>query len=866
MTSRPEDPSKTKVPAFSQSSDTLIPFRADRYIGLTLNHRYVIEKELGRGGVGVVYLARDQHLHGKSVVVKLLLEETVRSEWARTKFRQEIEALARIDHPGIVGVIDAAELPDGTPYLVLQFIEGITLRSIIRPGGLPKERIAGIIRQIGQALTVAHERGVFHRDLKPENIMLQSYGTGPEQVKIIDFGIARVENSQVSLNTSDSIVAGTVAYMSPEQLQGLPITPRSDIYSLGIIVYEMLTGKRPFDNRSAVKVYEAQRSGLLQLPSEKNPEVPPAVDTVVARALAFRPEDRYIRARDFGEALFRAVFIEYVDTSFDETTDEFVTMPTAIQISNPLSKSEELAPTLAYDIPATQAISNRFLSTSFRGKNGLAALTMAVLATVIGLLFYFGSFQKSASPPSPPLEPQTRTLAILPFRNQRPDTQTDFLSFSLADAVITRLGYVKTLVVRPSSYVEKYRNQSPDPQKIAEELKVDTLLTATYLKDGNDLRITAQLIDLRTNTGIWQDTIDIKYDKLLTIQDRVAEHIIGGLKLNLSTDETAKLKREMPGDPLAYEYFLRSIDNYVNNDYEMARNMLEKSLALDPKYALAWAHLGRTYNSLAAKQFGGTELVRKAEAAYRRALEINPDAIEAKIYMANTFTDSNRVEQAVPMLREVLQTNPNIAEAHWELGYAFRYSGFLQDSIRECERARMIDPSVKITNSAFNSYLYNGEYEKFIHNLPNQDVAFVHFYRGLGYFYLKDMKQAAASFQRASELDTKQLQPQIAFALNRFIQGETAAGLAVLHEMDRKIEASGVFDAEGIYKIAQAYAVLGDRENGLRILRKSVEGGFFCYPYLEKDPLLDNLRTAPQFAEILALARKRHEAFRAKFF
>ena len=272
--------------------------------GARLKDRYVIEKEIGRGGFGAVYLARDEQLHGRPVVIKVLLEQASDSEWYTKKFRQESEALARIDHPGVVGVLDAGQMPDGKPFLVMQFVDGVTLRAVMKAGRLELGRAARLVRQLGGALTAAHERGVYHRDLKPENIMLQDLGGGEEQAKIIDFGIATVMESQAA-RPEATRVAGSAHYMAPEQLLGKPAAS-SDIYSLGVIAYEMVTGWRPFEPESGAQLYLLQQEGVKTKPAELRPELSGAAQEAILKAMSFDAGLRYARARDFGEEFARA--------------------------------------------------------------------------------------------------------------------------------------------------------------------------------------------------------------------------------------------------------------------------------------------------------------------------------------------------------------------------------------------------------------------------------------------------------------------------------------------------------------------------------------------------------------------------------
>lgn len=463
------------------------------------------------------------------------------------------------------------------------------------------------------------------------------------------------------------------------------------------------------------------------------------------------------------------------------------------------------------------------------------------------------------------LQVTPRTLAILPLQNLRQNPDDDFLGFSLADAVITKLGYVSALAVRPSSTVQKYRDQVIDPQKVAKELSVDALLTGTFIREGEDLRITYQLIDGKTDKILGRGTIDLKYDKLLRVQDNVAQRIIKDLELNLSPSEAERINADASVNPLAYEYYLRGVDLHGQHKFPMAIKMLEKSTEIDPNYASAWAYLGASYTSDAAFEFGGREQYRRAQAAYERALAIQPSQLDAQIFLANLLVDTGKVEQAVPLLRDALKTNPNHADAHWELGYAYRFAGMLNASVAECERARQIDPLVKSNGSVLNAYLYLGEYDKFISSLPEVNDSLFLFYRGFGEYHQRNWDQAAQDFDRAFDLDPS-LYTQIGKALSDSISHRNSDGLEILRGLEKKMVERGVGDPEATYKIAQAYSTLGDKAAALRALRSSVEGGFFSYPYLITDPLLDPLRKEPEFAEILNLSQRRHQAFRNKFF
>lgn len=302
---------QTLVPNDSSSSatGTAKAQASDSIIGLTVKDRYLIEKQIGTGGFGAVYLARDLELLSKPVVVKILLEESLQHEWVLTKFRHEIEALARIDHPGVVGVLATGSMPDGNPFIVMEYVEGVSLRTLLEetPDGMDFERATHIIHQIGYALNAAHRKGIVHRDLKPENVMVRSLSGDEEQVKIIDFGIAKVKDSRLAPSTIMSETAGTVVYMSPEQLNAQPVSAATDIYSLGAIAYELLTGRRPFNPATMFQLNEIQQRGVRIKPSDLRQFLPLSVDDVVIKALAYEPGERFTTASKFADAFAEAM-------------------------------------------------------------------------------------------------------------------------------------------------------------------------------------------------------------------------------------------------------------------------------------------------------------------------------------------------------------------------------------------------------------------------------------------------------------------------------------------------------------------------------------------------------------------------------
>ncbi len=814
--------------------------------GTRLAH-YEIISLLGVGGMGEVYVAEDTRLRRK-VALKMLMPELTRDERDLRRFEHEAHAASALNHPNILTIYEFGHA-DGLRFIASEFIDGETLRQRMANGKLGWNAAIEIAMQIASALVAAHACGIVHRDIKPDNVIVRTDGI----VKVLDFGIAKLTERQVEetirrralsvapATSEPGMVLGTAKYMSPEQARGLVVDSRSDIFSLGSVIYEMVTGRAAFEGETASDVMAEILKVDPPPPVDYAPDVPNELERIISKALRKDRETRYQAVKD--------LLIDLQD--FKKEAEFQAKLHGSVR---PKSQTTGWGSTT----PARAARPALEQKSSSRGWLGL----IAALLFAIALLGYIAARKSNVRPAII----GTRSLAILPFRNLRQDPETDFLGFSLADAVITKLGYVGALTVRPSSSIDKYRNQVIDPRKVAAELNVDTLLTGSFVKDGDDLRITTQLIDVKPDKILWRDSIDLKYDKLLTVQDRVAQQIIKGLELNLSPAEAANLKPEKPISTAAYEDYLRGIDLYSLNEFSSAIDMLEKATALEPNYAPAWAHLGRAYTTNASLHFGGREEYGKAETAYEKAIALNPSLVEPRIYEANLFTDTGRVEQAVPLLRSVLKDSPNNAEAHWELGYAYRFGGMLKESIEECEKARQNNPQVKLNSSAMNSYLYLGDYEKFLQSLPVNDSVYILFYRGFAEYHMNNREQAAKDFDRAFELDSSLLPADVGKALSYSIRHDNAAGIKLLQKTEDKIEERGVSDAEGIYKVAQAYAVLGDKTSALHMLRHSIGGGFFCYPYFVRDPLLQSLHDEPDFQTMMKQALQRHEQFKSAFF
>ena len=800
------------------SSDLLEEARPDSApirTGLVVDHYRVI-RILGSGAMGQVYLAQDLRLQ-RQVALKVLPPAMTRDPEAFRRFEAEAQAVSALNHPNILTIYDFCSM-GGLHFIVTEFVEGDTLRQILRNGPLEQETVVRIGIQAAGALAAAHSKGIIHRDIKPENIIVREDGL----VKVVDFGIAKLiqpeEQAEESAReprfaTRPGLLVGTPEYMSPEQARGLSVDSRTDIFSLGAVFYEALTGRGPFDGPSLSDVIaEILKSEPVAI-TALAPQVSNDLEQVVGRCLEKDRTNRYGSAEE---------------------------------LLSDLQKAEQGAK----PVPITSRLPN--------AKRIVLISTALLVLIIAGYLAFTKLFSGHSSQ-------QPRSMAVLPFRNIKQDAQVEFLSFSLADAVITKLGYVRAIAVRPSASIDKYRGQTADLKKIASDLGTDLLLTGSYIRDGNDLRVMTQLVSAKSNEILWRDTLDVNYDNLLAVQDRVAQRVVQGLELELSPAEKEHLRAETPINSLAYQYYLRGVDLYSIGEFSLAERMLEKSIALEPRYAPTWAYLGQAYTTDGSLQAGGRESYEKAQNAYEKAIALNPAYPEPRIYMANLLTDTGRVEESVPLLKEALASSPNNAEAHWELGYAYRYGGMLKQSVAECERARRLDPEVKINSSALNSYFYLGEYDKFLQSIPANDSDYLLFYRGLGEYYKGNWSAATTDFDRSFERSPSLLPARVGKALSDGIAHRNADGLTLLGETENRIDRRGVADAELLYKLAQGYAVLKDKPSALRLLQRTVDGGFFPYSYFASDPLLGNLRGDPKFEELLQQARIRHQQFAQRF-
>ena len=782
-------------------------------IGKTISHYKILEK-LGEGGMGVVYKAEDTKLD-RFVALKFLPHHLSQSEEEKKRFIHEAKAASALDHPNICTIYEIDETEDGQMFIAMASYAGKVLNDIVgeahvRP--LPMDAAIDYAIQIAEGLQAAHEQEIVHRDIKPANIIITEKG----KVKIVDFGLAKLAGR--TMLTKEGTTLGTASYMSPEQTQGTEVDRRTDIWALGVVLYEMITGKQPFQG-------DYEQAVLYSIMNE-DPEpitglrtgVPMEMERIVNKALKKNAAERY------------------------QSLDEMLVDLKAVS-AEPKGGKEGALPKQTRKTPLTVGL-----------------FILAALAVGSGFFYWWQT--SSDSPGSRPVSVQR--LAVLPFTNIRQDPETDFLGFALADQIIGSLSYLKNILVRPSSSIRRYQDQTLDPLTAGADLRVDLILTGNYLKEANTIRLNIELVDVDANEMIWREAIEVEYKNTFALQDIVSEKVIDRLKLQFSQDERARMQSDVSQNPLAYEYYLRSISYPSTTEgHLLAIEMLTNSIQLDSSYAPAFAELGYHRQQYGNYGLAGAQEIRKAEQAYQRALSLNNELLTALWYLSGLYAETDRAEKAVELARSMLTINPNNAPAHFSLGYVYRYAGMLEESEKEYDRALAIDPGNPRFRSAGITYDVLGNYEKAIQAVNLDKGSSFALYQRARIFYQQGKKQKA--IETWNTLLAQEPTGVFSFfstAMTALVEGETEKAGAAVNELEQTNPA----DAEIWFYMAEIYGLLGDAGSSARTLTEGINRGYFNYPYLVSHSFFDRVRSAPEFQRVLEMARVRHEAFKEQFF
>ncbi len=810
--------------------------------GRTLAH-YRIQGTLGQGGQATAYRADDLRLN-RPVVIKALRPELAESETARRRFEREACLCSVLEHPNICAIYDMGE-EDGLAYIVMQLVEGKNLKELM--GGRPLEALSGlsIAIQVADALAVAHAAGIVHRDVKPTNIMVTPGG----QAKVLDFGLAKMlagpaPETQPAADNGDPMTEigvpyGSIGYGSPEQAAGDSADHRSDVFSLGTVLYEMFTGQPAFRGKSRLEVLRAVMSQTPREVAAANPKAPAGVQPILARAMDKDPDERYqtmAALRDDLKALMRKLSQDTPEG------DDVGQRPVVLQ--------RQRAGWLMGG-PLVRALSR------------WRAAPRAASAAAPGAPSKPSSWGRETKP----------TLAVLPFTNLSGDPAAAFYELALADGIITELAHVQSLVVRPSSYVAQYVGQRIDPHQAGEDLAANLVLTGTFLKAGERIRVGAQLLTAATGEILWSDRFDTDSEDLMALQDEVTEKIAAGLRLRLTPQEREEIDRLQTESSEAYEFYLRGRDRLVRYashsfdeaDLEAAIRMFNEAVGLDPDFSAAHGALGRCYVHH-AQGYGGAEYYTLAERALHRALELDPASREARLNMALVdlhHGDKRRARSTVESLRRETPTDAAVLAVSATI---HRIDGLYEEAMADYAQLVDADPSARVLASYNLARIFNymGEYERAVselqtvrelepdHPLVKTFLAIVFFNQGR-----VDECRALVEDVRRQNPHFDGLLPVLAWCFSA--RGGHEEARALITERVKEIAAA---DHDIALWLASLYAMEGLLDEAIEWVRQAVSLGNENYPLFASLRKLDALRGDHRFETILAELQASWEARR----
>lgn len=804
-------------------------------IGSQIN-QYEIQEKIGSGGQGTVYKALDRKLN-RAAVIKVLPPELTQRTANFKRFEREAQLCSQLDHPNICTIYDFSEA-NGVHYIAMQFVDGKNVRQLVGGRALELKSALSIAIQVTDALAYAHSKNIIHRDIKAGNVMVSSTG----QVKILDFGLAKlledehadqVRGQDRTEITELGIPYGTATYAAPEQARGERADARSDIFSTGVLLYEMLTGIWAFQGKTVIDVRHQVLYGTPKpLAEMRRDPLPQGLQTIVDKALAKEPKDRYQKISQMRDDL-RAVLQEISGGS--------------------VVQGEAVVPSYV-----DSGVFKRALNW-FTGKSVPENSTGRT-----GSVSNPPSFIPELSVTATSTGTEKKSVAILPFKNLGQEPSSNFYEFALADAVITELAQLRSLIVRPSSVIAKYQGRDIDPRDAGRELRVHAVLSAGFLRGGDRLRVTAQLIDVISGDILWSDRIDAEGGDILSLQDAIAQRILEGLRLELSDNEQEKLGRRMTENPEAWEEYLRGRDSFGRfifrtlslEDCNAAIQNFKHAVELDPHFALAYSGLGACYANRVFKGMGEAEDYTHAEAAFTKAFFYDPNVVEARVLMVMIYMARGEKKKARAEIELLQKQFPNEAPLFFVKGVIHRLDGEYEESLRSFEKLSRLDPAARAV-SAYNRariFIYKREYDKAIAELERgekvePDHPMLKIFRSATYYYRGDVEDAIELMGTVLEEHPEMEGIRPLYALFLAGGGHREEALAQLSENALKVSKA---DHDMAYWVASTYAVLGDKDLAFKWLNKAIKLGNENRPHFDRDRSMDGLRDDPRFAEAMA--------------
>ena len=801
-------------------------------VGKTLRN-YRITDKLGVGGQGAVYKATDTKL-GRPVVIKVIPPELSAKEANLKRFEREARLASSLDHPNICTIFDLDEV-DGVHFIAMQFVEGKNVRQLVagRPLELKTALLIGL--QVADALAAAHSRGIIHRDIKSGNVMVTATG----QVKVLDFGLAKLlddtEAATAGIHRTElteiGVPYGTATYAAPEQARGDRVDKRADIFSLGVLLYEMLTGTWPFRGKTTIDVRHAVLHDPPRPVAElRSSAIPPRLQQIIDKALAKEPRDRFQNMDDFRNEL-RQVLHELDEGApgHQSVTPE---PPRHLSGANPVSRAMRWFKSITRTEAPTSA------PNATTSKSGIHETPFTTVT-----------------------DQEKKSLAILPFRYLSNDPGAALFECSLADAVITELAGVRSLVVRPSSVIARYQGQQRDPREIGKELAVSAVLTAGFIHAGERFRVTAQLIDVAPGELLWSDRIDTAASDIIALQDTIAQRIVEGLSVELSPHEQVGTGKASTRNPAAYEQYLRGRDLFARfifrtlsaEDCDGAIAHFERAIQFDPNFALAHDGLGACYVNRVFKGFGGSEDYERAEAAFTKALAIDPNICEARMLMVFVYLWRGQKQKARDEVERTRREAPNEPVVYFVKALLHRLDGEYGRALRSYDRLVRLDPAAHVVASYSRAlvHMYMGHFDDTFRELNTSgdpDNALVRTFRALALYYTGQTDQAAELMQDVinEHPNMHGIRPFMAMFLSA--QGKHDDALA---QLTPDVKRNGEVDADISYSIGSVYALEGLQGDAFEWLERSISLGNANRPCFENDPNLVSLREDPRFAELM---------------
>jgi serine/threonine-protein kinase len=778
-------------------------------IGQTLG-RYRIVEKLGAGGMGEVYRAHDEQLK-RDVALKVLLADTLADDQARKRFRREAETLSKLNHPNIAQIHDFGS-QDELDFLVMEQVPGESLKDRLDKGSLPEKELVRLGGQIADALGEAHEQGIVHRDLKPGNVKLTAKG----QAKVLDFGIAKLLQSVTEATTQTFTethsLAGTLPYMAPEQLRAEPVDARSDLYSFGVMLYEMATARRPFEEKVSTVLSDAILHQAPPSPRTVNRRLSAGLENVILKCLEKEPERRYQSAKEVRIDL------------------------------------ERLGAGIPVAAPARPRPWTRRLAVAAVGVVALAALLVG---------FNIGGLRdRLLGGPG-----QITSLAVLPLENLSGDAEQQYFVDGIHEELTATLAQIGSLRVISRSSATRYQETDKPLQQIAEELGVDAVVEGSVRRAGNQVRVTVQLIKADTDEHLFAENYQRELRDILFLQSEIAQAIAGEVEASLTPQQQTRLASARPVNPEAYEVYLRGIYHFnkvTPEDYEKAAQNFEQAIEIDPGYASAYAALAETqlWRAYVNAAFR-TEAKEKSRAAALKALELDDTLNEVHGALGTVYLlfdwDWAGAERE---FKRAIELDPNNAAAHhWYVSY-LQIAGRMDEAVAEAERAVDLDPvSLPKMELLGYAYLYARQYDRALEQgqklwefepggwAAGQMLAEAYIHNGMYEEAIPILQELAAGSQ-----DQPYALAHWFAILGRTyaLAGEREKALEMLARM-KEISKDSPVDS---ISMAMIHTALGEEDEAIEWLEKFYEERN-PRPFILRIPYLDPLRDNPRFQDIL---------------